>query len=122
MLSSTRLRTSRKAEERLDRVFGALSDSTRRAMLARLTRGPAGVTELAQPFAISLQAVSKHLKVLERAGLVAREIDGREHRCSLRAGALETAAQWIAHRRVFWERTLDALEDHLTQRRNAAQR
>lgn len=75
-----------------------------------------------QPFAISLQAVSKHLKVLERAGLVAREIDGRVHRGSLRTGALESAAEWIGHRRAFWERTLDALEHHVTRRRNVTQR
>jgi DNA-binding transcriptional ArsR family regulator len=97
------------AEERLDRAFHALADRTRRALLARLASGPAMVTELAAPFEMSLPAVSKHLKVLERAGLVERAIDGRVHRCSLRAVPLREVEAWVEHYRGFWEDRLDAL-------------
>ena len=93
-------------EERLDALFGALSDRTRRAMLVRLLRAPAMVTELAEPFAMSLPAVSKHLKVMERAGIVARRIDGRTHVCSVRVAPLETAEEWLACHRSFWEGSL----------------
>ncbi len=97
----------------LDRVFSALSDSTRRAILARLALGPSTVMELAEPFEISLPAVSKHLKVLERAGLLAREIDGRVHHCQLMAAPMESAASWMERYREFWERQLDALSGYL---------
>jgi len=80
----------------LDATFGALADPTRRAILARLARGEAMVTELAEPFAMSLPAISKHLRVLELAGLLQREIDGRIHRCRLAAGPMKDAAAWIA--------------------------
>jgi DNA-binding transcriptional ArsR family regulator len=98
----------------LNRVFHALSDPTRRAMLARLTRGEATVTSLAAPFTTSLPAVSKHLRVLEKAGLVRRDIRGREHHCSLEPRPLKTAAEWIAYHQHYWETRLDALEDLLT--------
>jgi DNA-binding transcriptional ArsR family regulator len=104
---------SPREEERLDRVFGALSNRTRRALLARLGEAPAKITDLAGPFAMSLPAVSKHLRVLERAGLVRRRVDGRVHRCSLDDGPLETAQDWLTDRRRFWQRTLDALAEHV---------
>lgn len=96
-------------DDRLDLIFRALGDRTRRALLARLAQGPAKVTELAEPFAMSLPAVSKHLKVLERAELVARSVDGRVHRCSLRPETLETVSDWLEFYRVFWQDNLDAL-------------
>ncbi len=103
----------------LDGVFHALSDPTRRAVLQRLTRGTATVTELAAPFRTSLPAVSKHLRVLERAGLLRREVRGREHHCTLDARALEGAAEWIAFYRRFWTARLDALEALLIARGEA---
>jgi DNA-binding transcriptional ArsR family regulator len=86
-----------------------LGDQTRRALLARLGERPAMVTELAQPFAMSLPAVSRHIRVLERAGLVARAIDGRVHHCSLSATPLKDVEKWLSQYRRFWEGTLDAL-------------
>jgi DNA-binding transcriptional ArsR family regulator len=97
-------------EHHLDRTFQALADPTRRAILARLRKGAATVSDLAEPFPISLAAVSKHLGVLERAGLVHREARGRERRCHLRAAPLREAAQFTAAYRRFWEGRLDALE------------
>jgi len=97
----------------LDATFGALADPTRRAILARLARGEAMVTELAEPFAMSLPAISKHLRVLESAGLLQREIDGRIHRCRLAAEPMKDAAAWIAQYRAFWETQFDALEKYL---------
>jgi DNA-binding transcriptional ArsR family regulator len=94
-------------------LFGALSDRTRRAILARLARAPATVTELAAPFDMTLPAVSKHLKVLEAAGLVARAIDGRIHRLSLEAHPLQDADRWLEHYRDFWTDTLDRLARHV---------
>jgi DNA-binding transcriptional ArsR family regulator len=103
------MKSSPRREDRLDRVFGALSDRTRRALLRRLERSPAMVTELAAPFAMSLPAVSKHLRVLERAGLVRRTIDGRVHTCALRPEPLEEADRWLARYRTLWEDSLEAL-------------
>jgi DNA-binding transcriptional ArsR family regulator len=100
------------ADDRLDLVFGALSDRTRRAMLARLAQGPAMVTELAQPHAVSLPAVSRHLKVLERAQLVQRNVQGRVHVCALDPAAMQDLRQWLLHYRAFWEGQLDALEQY----------
>ena len=97
----------------LDAVFSALGDPTRRAILARLALGETSVGELAAPHAMSLPAVSKHLRVLEAAGLVRREKQGRVIRCSLEAAPLEAAADWIAEYRRFWEAQLDALADYL---------
>lgn len=97
----------------LDAVFSALSDPTRRAIVARLTRGTSTVTGLAGQFPMSLPAVSKHLKVLERAGLLVREIDGRVHRCRLGGAPLAGAAAWIEYHRKFWSGTLDSLSDYM---------
>ncbi|MEM8682180.1 MAG: metalloregulator ArsR/SmtB family transcription factor [Pseudomonadota bacterium] len=106
------------SDENLDLVFRALGDRTRRQLLARLSQGSAMVTELAEPFDMSLPAVGKHLRVLEKAGLVKRTITGRVHRCALDATPLRTAEEWLAHYRVFWGETLDALEDYV--RKDAA--
>jgi len=98
----------------LDATFGALADPTRRAIVAHLSRTPqSSVGELARPFAISLPAISRHLRVLEEAGLVTRQKDGRIHRCRLVAAPMETAAEWIERHRRFWEGRLDALERFL---------
>jgi DNA-binding transcriptional ArsR family regulator len=97
------------AEHRLDAAFQALGDRTRRALLARLAIGPAMVTELARPFDLSLPAVSRHIRVLESAGLIARSVDGRVHQCSLAAGPLQSVEAWLSHYRRFWEGNLDAL-------------
>jgi len=101
----------------LDAVFAAVSDPTRRAILAALARKSATVTEIAKPFPVSLNAISKHLMVLERAGLIRRRVVGREHHCSIQAKRLREAARWFDHYRVFWEERLDALEHHLVARR-----
>ncbi len=106
-------------EERLDRTFAALSDGTRRAILGRLCHGTLTVSEIAEPFDISLAAVSKHLRVLERAGLIEREVRGREHRCSLAPAPLQEASQWTERYRAFWEGRLDALARLLDSRRRA---
>ena len=100
-------------DDRLDRVFQALADRTRRALLARLAREPLKVTDLAAPFDMSLPAVSRHIRVLERARLVHRTIDGRVHRCSLRTEPLREAEAWLEHYRPFWEDTLNALASYV---------
>jgi DNA-binding transcriptional ArsR family regulator len=97
----------------LDATFAALSDPTRRAILARLAQGEATVSELAEPFHVSLPAVSKHLRVLESAGLLRREIDGRIHRCRLAPQPMKDAAAWIEKYRAFWENQFDALAKYL---------
>ena|SRR6188768_10751 len=97
----------------LDLAFAALADPTRRAIVQRLTRGHARVTDLAGPFDMSLNAVSKHLKVLERAGLVRRERTGREHYLRLRAAPLRDVARWAGKFEQFWTDKLDALAAHL---------
>jgi DNA-binding transcriptional ArsR family regulator len=100
--------------DRLDLIFRALGDQTRRAMLARLARNPsATVTELAEPFGMSLPAVSRHIKVLERARLVARTIDGRVHHCALDVAALQTIDQWLATYRQFWDENLESLAKYV---------
>ena len=96
-------------EDRLDLMFHALADRTRRALLSRLSQGPARVTDLAQPFAMTLAAVSKHIRVLEGAGLVARAVDGRVHRCSLNAAPLQDLAGWLQYYRAYWDDTLSAI-------------
>jgi len=96
-------------EQQLDLIFRALGDQTRRSLLARLMDKPAMVTELAQPFAMSLPAVSRHIRVLEGAGLVHRAIDGRVHLCSLSAEPLKNVEAWLRQYRRFWEGTLDSL-------------
>jgi DNA-binding transcriptional ArsR family regulator len=107
------------SESRLSRTFTAVADPTRRAILARLRGRSLRVTDIAAPFDISLNAVSKHLKLLESAGLVQREVRGREHYCTLDAGPLSEAAKWAESYREFWERRLDALEHLLASRRTA---
>jgi DNA-binding transcriptional ArsR family regulator len=102
-------------DERLDLVFGALADRTRRQLLAQLAQAPASITELAAPHAMSLPGISKHVRVLEHAGLIRRSIDGRVHRCTLDAAAMRTADEWIAHYRAFWDHTLDALADYASE-------
>ncbi|MBZ5536244.1 MAG: metalloregulator ArsR/SmtB family transcription factor [Acidobacteriia bacterium] len=101
----------------LDRVFSAVADPTRRAILKSLRQGPATVTEIARSFPVSLNAVSKHLMVLERAGLVRRKVQGRVHHCRLVAKPLRQATAWLDHYRRFWEIRLDALEEHLAQKK-----
>ena len=98
---------------RLDLAFQALADPTRRGMLARLSRGPASVSELAQPFRISLPAVMQHLQALEASGLVRSEKQGRVRTCRLEPKALGAAETWIAEQRALWEAQLDRLEDFL---------
>lgn len=100
-------------DDDLDAVFAALSDRTRRHILARLASGPASVGELAQPFDMTLPAVSKHLRILERAQLLRRERDGWYHRCYLVGEPLETARGFIDRYRSFWEETLEALARHV---------
>jgi DNA-binding transcriptional ArsR family regulator len=99
--------------DHLSATFAALADPTRRAILARLALGETSVTELAKPFRISAPAVSKHLKVLERAGLIARSREAQWRPARLEAGPLKDAAQWIEHYRRFWEESLDRLETYL---------
>jgi len=99
----------------LDATFAALADPIRRAILERLARGDCSVSELADPFDISLPAVSKHLRVLERAGLLVQNKQGRVRRCRLVAAPLQDAAAWIAYYHRFWERQFDALADFLEQ-------
>jgi len=99
--------------DRLSTTFSALADPTRRAILARLIAGEVSVTELAEPFAMSLPAVSKHLKVLERAGLIKRSREAQWRPCRLVAGPLKDAADWLEHYRHFWEESLDRLDDYL---------
>jgi DNA-binding transcriptional ArsR family regulator len=112
MLSTPR-RKRRPTERELNAIFQALSDGTRRRLIARLANGPAMVTELAEPFAMSLPAVSRHLKVLEHAGLVKRSVDGRVHNCSLAARPLHDVQTWLDTYRPFWEETLDALSRYV---------
>jgi DNA-binding transcriptional ArsR family regulator len=97
----------------LDRTFGALADPTRRAILARLAKGEATVGELAEPFEISLPAVSRHLKVLEDAELISNERQGKHRRCRLRTEALDSAAGWLEFNKRFWMASLDRLGAHL---------
>lgn len=100
-------------DDQLSSVFAALGDSTRRAILRRLATGEATVNELAEPFSISLQAVSKHLKVLERAGLISRSRDAQWRPCRLEAAPLESAIGWIEDSREIWESRFDQLSQHL---------
>ncbi len=108
--------------EYLDRVFDALADPTRRAILNSLRSGPARVTQLAEPFNVSLNAISKHLMVLERAGLIRREVRGREHHFRLEAARLRQAQAWLERYTHFWETRLDALERHIEKRKKGEAR
>ena len=103
------------AVDRLSLTFGALADPTRRAILARLAKGGASVTELAEPFDMSLPAVSKHLKVLARAGLVARGREAQWRPAALDAGPLKEVDEWVERYRVIWEQRLDRLDDYLKE-------
>jgi DNA-binding transcriptional ArsR family regulator len=99
--------------DRLNRTFAALADPTRRAILARLASGEASVTELAEPFAMSLPGISKHLKVLERAGLIVRSREAQWRPCQLEPRPLKDAADWLERYRRFWEASFDRLESYL---------
>jgi len=101
--------------DNLSVTFAALADPTRRAILSRLSKGPAVVTELAAPFDISGPAISRHLRVLERAGLIARGREAQWRPCRLEAGPLREVADWTADYRRFWERSLDRLDDYLQE-------
>jgi DNA-binding transcriptional ArsR family regulator len=101
------------ASDRFDVVFAALSDPTRRSIVRRLADGEATVLELAQPFPISLPAISRHLKVLEEAGLISRSRDGQRRPCRLRPEPLVDIATWAEHTRAAWEQRLDRLDTHL---------
>jgi DNA-binding transcriptional ArsR family regulator len=102
------------SEYALSQVFAALADPTRRAILARLAQGQASVTELAAPFAMSMAAVSKHLKVLERAGLIGRGRDAQWRPCRLEGAAFKDATDWLERYRQYWDSSLDRLDAHLT--------
>lgn len=107
---------------RLDGLFGAMSDGTRRAILARLAESDARVTELASAFPISLNSTSKHIRILERAGLVTRSVQGREHVLSLNAAPMAEAAGWMEFYRRFWEDRLAALERFVINKRKTDKR
>ncbi len=102
-------------QDRLSATFGALADPTRRSILARLSAGEASVTELAAPVAMSMPAISKHLKVLERAGLVGRGREAQWRPCRLQAAPLQDVAGWVQHYRRFWEGSFDRLDDYLQE-------
>jgi DNA-binding transcriptional ArsR family regulator len=101
--------------DQLSATFAALADPTRRAILARLASGECSVTELAEPFEMSMPAVSKHLRVLERAGLVARRREAQWRPCRIEAGPLREVAEWTEHYRRLWEERLDRLDTYLQQ-------
>lgn len=102
-----------KSEDQLSMVFAALADPTRRAILARLADGDATVSELAEPFSISMPAISRHLKVLEHAGLISRSRSGQWRSSSLQATPLKEATDWMERYRVFWDASFDRLDAHL---------
>jgi DNA-binding transcriptional ArsR family regulator len=101
--------------DHLSETFGALADPTRRAILSRLASGEASVTELSEPFAMSMPAISKHLKVLERAGLISRGREAQWRPCRLQAAPLQDVAGWLEHYRKFWEQSFDRLDDYLRE-------
>jgi len=103
------------APDQLDATFAALADPTRRAILARLATGEASVNELAEPFAMSQPAISKHLKVLERAGLISRRRDSQRRPCRLEAGPLADATEWLVRYRRFWEDSFERLDALLAE-------
>jgi DNA-binding transcriptional ArsR family regulator len=115
-------RSAAAEESQLNTVFAALADPTRRRIVAQLARGSATISELAEPFAMTLPAVSKHLRVLERAGLLRREREGWYHRCSLDARPLDNAVAFIARYRSFWEGTLEQLARHVERLPNEKRR
>src|SRR5438477_8265701 len=101
--------------DHLSSTFAALADPTRRAILARLASGESSVTKLAEPFEMSLPAISKHLKVLENAGLIARGREAQWRPCRLEANRLKEVADWVEHYRRFWEQSFDRLEEYLLE-------
>jgi DNA-binding transcriptional ArsR family regulator len=103
------------APDNLSRFFGALADPTRRAILARLSRGDAGVQEIAKPFRMTLPAISKHLKVLEKAKLIRRGKDAQWRPCALEAAPLRDVSDWIGEYRQFWEESFDRLDEYLKE-------
>lgn len=103
------------SSDRLSTTFAALADPTRRAILARLASGETSVTGLAEPFEMSLPAISKHLKVLERAGLITRGREAQWRPCRLQAAPLADVADWVANYRRFWEQSFDRLDDYLRE-------
>lgn len=107
------------APDPLDMVFSALADPTRRAIVVRLAEGDASVSELAAPFDVSLPAVTKHLAVLERAGLLEHHKQGRVRHCRLVAAPMKVADDWLSTYRVFWERRLDSLAEHFKSAKEA---
>ena len=109
------------AESKLDSTFAALANSTRRAILARLAQGQASVNELAEPFEMTLPAISKHIKVLEQAGLVVRSRQAQYRPCVLEATPLEEVASWAEHYRPIWEDRFDRMEDYLQQLQSQSQ-
>ena len=102
-------------EEKLSAIFAALSDRTRRGMLSRLARGPATVGELGEPFDITKGAVTKHVRVLERSGLLRRDVLGRVHRCELETEPLDQAQRWVAEVRAYWEARFDDIASYLDE-------
>lgn len=104
-------------QDALDGVFRAIADPTRRAILRQLGKQPARVTDIAKNFSISLNAVSKHLMTLEQAGLVRREIQGREHLIALDGRPFQEALDWLQESKAFWQERLEALEDHILKKR-----
>jgi DNA-binding transcriptional ArsR family regulator len=107
--------TTTTAEDDLSLTFAALADPTRRAILTRLTEGDATVTQLAEPFALTQQAISKHLKVLERAGLISRSRAATARPCRLEPGRFDPAAEWISRHRKMWQDRYDRLDQHLSE-------
>lgn len=103
------------ATDDLSRVFGALADPTRRAILARLSRGEAGVQEIAEPFDMTLPAISKHLKVLEKAKLIRRGKDAQWRPCTLEAAPLKEVSDWVGGYRQFWEESFERLDEYLKE-------
>lgn len=108
--------------ERLNLTFAALADPTRRAILTRLSRGETTVNELAEPFDMSLPAISRHLKVLENSGLIERGREAQWRPCRLQAAPLKEAVDWLEHYRRFWEQSFDRLEDYLHELQTNAQK
>lgn len=108
--------------QQLDRIFHALADTTRRRILDQLKREPQRVTDLAQHHEMSLNAVSKHLKVLEKADLIKRKVQGRVHLCSFNGERLKDVEKWIRFYREFWEQRLDALENYVASKSKATQK
>ena len=121
-MAARRTRSAVGSEEALDRLFGALADPTRRSLLARLSLGPAKVTDLARPYRMSLPAVSKHLRILEEAGLVSRQVSGRVHRLTLRGRRPEEVEVWLDPFRSYWAHALGALKADLERRDGARRR